>query len=344
MALKTGVDLWAHAASIGRVPGAGARVVGGRRRLVVMADLAPFDLQRHARGAVHRGVHTVDVGFPLELPYLAVRGAAPGRTLLVTAGVHGAEYASIEAAYRLADLDPAALRGDVLVFPILCPPAFFARTVYVNPIDGENLNRMFPGDPQGTFARRLAHVVTTDLIGRCDAYVDLHGGDLIEALHPFTIYPADHAPSRAMAEAFGIETLVASRGSGMTYAAAAARGVPAILAEAGGQGLRPEPEVARLVDGVLRVLVHLGMQDGALAPRATTALDTFAWLRSEQRGLWYPEVAAGARVSAGQPLGRVTDLLGRPLQHVVAPIAGIVLFVVSSLAILVDDPLLGLGA
>jgi uncharacterized protein len=310
-----------------------------------MTEPAPFDPARLARGEVHRGVHAVDVGFPLELPYLVARGAAPGPTLLVTAGVHGAEYASIEAAYRLAEVvDPAALRGDLVVFPILCPPAFFARTVYVNPIDGENLNRMFPGDPRGSFARRLAHVVTTELIGRCDAYVDLHGGDLIEALHPFTIYPAGDAASRAMAAAFGIETLVASGGTGMTYAAAAARGVPAVLAEASGQGLRTGSEVARLVDGVLRVLVHLGMRDGALEPRSTTALETFAWLRSEGRGLWYPAVAAGETVRVRQDLGVVTDLLGRPLQRVVAPIEGIVLFVVSSLAILVDDPLLGIGA
>jgi uncharacterized protein len=308
-----------------------------------MAD-ARFDPRRFSPAALHRGLHVVDVGFPLELPYLVLRGAGPGPTLLVTAGVHGAEYASIEAAYRLAEIDPATLRGDVVVFPILCPPAFFARSVYVNPIDGENLNRVFPGDPGGTFAQRLAHVVTTELIDRCDAYVDLHGGDLIEALHPFTIFAADHAPSRALAEAFGIETLVASRGGGMTYASAAARGVPAILAEASGQGLRTESEVARLVAGVQRVLVHLGMRPGTHEPAATTTLDAFAWLRSERRGLWYPAVAAGERVRAGQHVGRVTDLLGHPLQQVVAPIDGIVLFVVSSLAILVDDPLLGLGA
>src|ERR1700712_1306050 len=92
----------------------------------------------------------------LEIPYGIVEGAAPGPCLLVTAGVHASEYVSIEAAVRLMRTDPATLRGTLVVLPILNVSGFKARSIYVMPEDGQNLNRMFPGDPEGSTGQRLA--------------------------------------------------------------------------------------------------------------------------------------------------------------------------------------------
>lgn len=302
-----------------------------------------FEPHRHAAGATHRRLLSVELDPPVELPCIVIRGVEEGPHLLVSAGVHGAEFASIEAAYRVAEIDARGLRGTITVLPVLCPPSFFARSIYVNPRDDENLNRQFPGDPDGTFSQRLAHWFTNGPLAEADAYVDLHGGDLIEPLEPFTLFPAEDARARAMAEAFGIATLVASEGEGMTVSAAAGRGIPAILPEASGQGLRPEADVSRLARGVERLLVHLGMREGEVEPVETTVLREFAWLRSEHRGLWYPAVTAGDRVEPGQAIGTVRSLLGEPLQEAVSPIAGRVLFGVSSLSISPGEPLAGIG-
>ncbi len=283
-------------------------------------------LDELAPGSTGRGLLTPDLGHPLEVPCLAVRGARPGPTLLVTAGIHGAEYASIEAAYRAARTDASALAGSLVVLPVACPPSFFARTIYLNPVDGVNPNRVFPGRPDGAFAERLADWLTTTFIDHADAYLDLHGGDMIESLTPFSVHDvADDLP-------------------GTTITSARREGLPSVIAEAGGQGLWPEDAVQQLVEGVQRSMQHLGMLAGRPAPRDVRELTTFAWIRSEHAGLWRPAVSGGDEVAAGQEVGVVSDLLDVPLRRVVSPIDGVVLFAVSSLAMNDGDPLVGIGA
>lgn len=304
--------------------------------IAVLDPLAP--------GTTARRLLRPDVGAEVAIPCIAVRGARPGPTLLVTAGVHGAEYAAIEAAYRVAETDPSTIAGALVVLPIVCPPSYFGRTPYVNPVDGKNLNRVFPGRPDGTFSERLAHWLTGEFIAHADAYVDLHGGDLIESLAPFAIHDAGHEPSRALAEAFGLPLRIADVMEGTTNTTASRAGVPTVLAEAGGQGLWPASAVEPLVDGVQRCMRHLGMAPGTVEPREIRLLTEFAWLRSEHAGRWHPAVKGGDVVAAGQELGVVSDLLGAPLQRAVAPIDGVALFTVSSLAMNAGDPLVGIGA
>jgi hypothetical protein len=295
-------------------------------------------------GRTAKGLARPDLGTPVEIPWFAVRGARPGPTLLVTAGVHGAEYASIEAAYRAADTDPAELAGTLLILPIVTPPSFFARSIYVTPVDGANPNRVFPGRDDGGFSERLAAWLMREAVDRADAWIDLHGGDLIESLTPFSLVPEEDPVSRRLGEAFGLPLLIEDDLDGTTATEGGRRGLPCVLAEAGGQGLWPEEAVAPLAEGVQRALIHLGMRDGEVTPREVRTLTTFAWLRSEHAGLWRPRVAGGDTVTAGQELGVVTDLLGEVRQRAVAPQDGVALFAVSSLAINAGDPLVGVGA
>jgi predicted deacylase len=298
------------------------------------------------------GVAAFDVaGAAYRLPMWLINGTADGPTLVVTAGVHPAEYASIAGALHVGQtLAPEGLRGRVIVVPVMNLPAFTARSIYVCPLDGKNLNRVFPGNPAGSASEQIAAWVFEHVIRRADYYVDLHGGDLIEALVPFTIFYRSgdrrvDEQSLALAKAFGIDLLVCSETPGSTFSSASRAGIPAILAEAGGQGIWTKDDVARHTDGIDRVLRHLGMRPGGPPPAvSTTTLDQFAWLRSEHDGFWYPSVAVGERVASGQNLGHVRDWEGRVLQPATAPVAGRVLFIVSSLAISRGDPLLAVGA
>ena len=128
-------------------------------------------------------------GIEFQLPVTLVNGREDGPRVTVTGGIHGAEYPGIEAAIRLgANLDPSKVKGSIIVVHVSNPPAFFARSIYVGPMDGKNLNRVFPGDPDGTASDKIAHALFTNVIKGSDYYMDLHGGDMIEKLIPFTIF------------------------------------------------------------------------------------------------------------------------------------------------------------
>src|SRR6201996_9553899 len=156
----------------------------------------------------------------LSVPYVNVVGeAGDGPHLTVIAGVPGAEYTSIAAARELlAELQPAELSGTVTVAPLLNLPAFWARTPFVVPFDGKNLNRSFPGNAGGTAAERIAAAVTDRLIKGSDYLIYLHAGDLPEALEPFVFYDASAVEQQArdLALTYGLGHMVRQSSNGRT--------------------------------------------------------------------------------------------------------------------------------
>jgi predicted deacylase len=290
----------------------------------------------------------------IELPCLEATGAADGPHVSLIGGIHGGEYSSIAAVIRfMRSLDVTELRGSITAVPVVSMTSFRARTAFVVPEDGKNLNRCFPGDPSGTFSDALAHAVFERLIEPADGLLDLHGGDMVEALEPFVLYDESTVEdrSRDLAISFGFPFVVRNRAAeapiaGTTSAAAAAVGVPAVTAEAGGCGLLEEGAVRMLSDGVGDALRRLGMLPGEPhAPRADArSVGRFIWLRSTAAGWWEPTVQVGEEVAAAALLGTVKDLYGDVLEEIRSPDAGVPLFVTSSPAVAADGLLLGLGA
>ena len=294
----------------------------------------------------------------LEVPLVEAAGATDGPLLTVISGVHGCEYASMAAVRRwTAGLAGRELAGRVRAVPVLNQPAFRARTPFVVPQDGKNLNRCFPGDPAGTLAEQLAHEVYSTLIQGSDALVDAHAGDMVEALEPFAIYDAGPAEARAreLAVAYGLGYVIRQepgpdRAVGGTSSAAAAEiGIPAIIGESGGCGLVEPDAVARHVRGLDGVLAQLSMsrrpagEPGREQP--PVFLTRFIWLRCQYEGWWEPVVRTGEQVAAGQLLGTVSSLDGSEvLEQVSAPTAGVPMFLTSSPAVEAGGLLLGLGA
>lgn len=313
---------------------------------------ANFVVGTASAGPGEKGFGTLEVpGTGVTMPVAVIQGRTPGPCVCITAGVHGAEYVGIEAAIRtIGGLDPLALSGTVVVVPVVNTPAFAARSIYVCPLDGRNLNRVFPGSPEGTPSERMAHALFASAIRRADAYVDLHGGDLNEALLPFTIYfggadPGVVARSRAMAEAFGISHIIEGTVPGSAFEAAAAAGIPSVLPEAGGQGILDESMVQIHLRGIRNVLATLRVIPGAVEPAAPPVhVKRFLWLRSDHAGLFYPRVAVGDSVAEGELLGEIRDWFGRQLALVTSPTAGSVLFLVTTPATNPGDPLLAIGA
>jgi len=292
----------------------------------------------------------------LDIPVVELTGPGDGPRLTVVAGVHGCEYAPMAAVRRWTTaLAGRELRGSVRAVPVLNLPAFRARTPFLVPDDGKNLNRCFPGNPEGTLADRLAHAAFTQLIEGSDALIDVHAGDMVEALEPFALFDAGPAEARALelATAYGLGYVIRQEPGpdravgGTTSTAAAEIGVPAIIAEAGGCGLVETAAVDAHVRGLDQVLAVLGMTDGPVAAptAAPVRLGRFLWLRSVSEGWWEPSVRPGEQVAAGQVLGTVSSLDGaQVLQSVTAPAPGVPMFITSSPAVAADGLLLGLGA
>ena len=298
------------------------------------------------------GVVPVDLGTAtVEIPVVIVNGALAGPRVGVTAGIHGAEYVSIAALRRVAmTVDPATMSGNLVASLISNPPAYQARAIYVDPLDGRNLNRAFPGDPDGGPTERLAAWLQANVIGPADRFIDCHCGDMNEALVSFvgiehTGDPAVDGVTEAMAQAYGLDYVVIGPLPGSTTTAAATLGIPAVLGEVGGQGRWPETDVALHEAGLRRALRAAGLIDDAPdEPRRTTRrLGMDVWLRADASGCWMPGVEVGQAVEAGQRVGEVQDPFGRILQVVEAPIGGVVLFIVTSLAMNAGDPLLAIA-
>ena len=290
----------------------------------------------------------------LELPCFEAAGESDGPHLCLLAGIHGGEYSSIAAVVRFMNaLDTRELSGRITAVPIVSMPSFRARMAFVMPQDGKNLNRCFPGSQDGTFSEVLARHVFDALIAPSDFLLDLHGGDMVEALEPFSLYDesAVEEQARGLAIAFGLPYLVRSAPadapiSGTTTGAAAAAGVPAVIAEVGGCGLLEEDAVRMHLDGITNALRHLRMLPGDVTPpRADMrSVGRFLWLRSTGEGWWEPDVRAGDEVRAGSSLGTVRNLFGDMTERIPAPEDGVVLFLTTSPAITAEGLLLGLGA
>ena len=290
----------------------------------------------------------------LELPCFDARGTKEGPHVCVLGGVHGGEYSSIAAVIRFMNvLESNEWSGRITAVPIVSLPSFRGRVAFTMPQDGKNLNRCFPGSYDGTYSEVLARFVFDELIRPSDALIDLHGGDLAEALAPFVLYDASDVEQRAreLAIAYNLPYVVRSVADaapigGTTSAAAAAAGIPAVLAEAGGCGLVEEAAVHTHLSGTCNVFRRLGMFDGEVTPPqpGMRGVGRFEWLRSTAEGWWEPTVRAGDEVRRGATIGTVKTLFGETIDEFAAPDDGIVLVLTTSPAVEANGLLLGLGA
>jgi predicted deacylase len=291
---------------------------------------------------------TVPLGNDLEIPCLRAVGASDGPHVTLISGVHGAEYCSVAGVRRFtAALDTRELSGRVTALPVVNPTAFWTRTPFVTPEDGKNLNRVFPGNAEGTFSESLAHELFERFVRGSDYVVHVHGGSTLEYVEPFVGYDgadvADVAPeveraSRELALAYGLKYVLRServglRGSPtMLRTAAAEAGIPSLLTEAGDQGFLDESDVAVHARGLRRVLERLEMlpRSAADVPVEQTVVHSFVAVKADREAWWEPSVTIGELVDVGTELGTLYDLFGASVASVHAPVAGVCLVLTTS--------------
>lgn len=287
-----------------------------------------------------------------RLPAAVIHGERPGKTILITAGVHGGEYVGIQAAIDLVrELEVGKVAGTIVVVKVINRPAFERRKGSMGLSDGKNLNRVFPGDAEGTEMERLAHAISQEVFPLADYYIDLHSGDDYEELTPYVYYAGVASEetvdqSRKMAAWVDVPYMVRSNvGSGGAYNYAASQGIPSVLIERGGMGSWSEEEAHSTRRDVRNILCNLGIYQDEKDYRKHYPLDVVdvCYQHASHGGLWYPFKKVGDMVTQGEFIGEVRNYEGNPVEGCWAEADGVILYQTGSLQVLEEGPMIAYG-
>jgi predicted deacylase len=289
-----------------------------RSRLVPEIDF-DRDGAQHGFVRLFHSTHASAYGF-IPIPIVVIRNGG-GPTVLFTGGNHGDEYEGQVAITKLIQwLKPEMIRGRVILLPALNFPAAMAGR-RVSPIDAGNLNRTFPGDPDGTVTQQIAWFVEHELVARADLCADLHSGgsslqyvpSVLAKLHEEPGLQAAHlAALRAFGAPFGYVARTAQgQGADQTITGATARqGKIGIGTELGGAGTVGRAALEIGERGLRNLLVHAGVlgEEHRIAAPETRVLEVGGpdyFVYTPDPGVFEPLVELGETVTKGQPAGRI---------------------------------------
>ncbi len=274
-------------------------------------------------------------GAALEIPVIIVRGKKDGKTLWLNGCVHGNEYCGTYVIHEfLHGLDPRKLSGTVVALPVLNKPAFQSKQ-RMSPYEGfhgGDLNRQFPGDPNGTQTQQMAHAIYAPLKRHADVLIDFH-----TAMTPdvrWALFPKAGGEVEALAEkvarAFGYRSTLPAPTDilvGSAMMTAAKDGIASYIVECGGKNRSfTDDAVSDAAERLRNVLRALGMLDGPVTDHGKlTYFSNFDWVTSSQGGLFERSVRCGDRVEKGSVIGQFYDAYGNRNGEAKAPNAGIVL-------------------
>lgn len=272
------------------------------------------------------------------IPFTVVRGVEEGPTLCQTSGCHGTEYAGIDATVRLANtIEPVDLKGTFIAVHPVNYPGFLDRS-YINPLDGKDMQRNYPGNPFGTISERMCYTVFNETVLKSDFFLDCHGGDIHESLLWYAIYYGTNdeveVRSKSMVRASGLKYAARypyqpHRAMGME---AAKQGIPGFLYELGtGDKLIPEESDA-VYNCSRNVMIYLGMLEGSPSkivnqPKTTEEQELKTWKNQKsehftKQGLYHSNIKPGDFVEKGQIIGYVTNEYGETIEKIGAPATG----------------------
>ena len=265
-------------------------------------------------------------GVPVSTPVLVVNGALPGPTLCLTAAVHGDELNGIEMVRRVMhDLEPAKLSGAVIGIPIVNVQGFRRGSRYLP--DRRDLNRYFPGNPNGSAAARIAHSFFNNVVAHCDALVDLHTGSFERANLPQIRADLRNPDVMTLTQGFGSMVILHSTPAVGTLRHAATRaGIPAVTLEAGGPSQLELNEVKLGVKGIETLVNTLGMmRKRRMWGEPEPVYYRSSWVRADNGGILLSDVSLGSTVRKGDRLGTITDPMNNARSELRSPYSGLII-------------------
>jgi len=263
---------------------------------------------------------------PVNIPVTVVRGLEEGPRVFLTAAIHGDELNGVEIVRTImTELDPAKLRGTVFCTPVLNRWGFLSHSRYLP--GRRDLNRYFPGDPQGNLAHRVAHKIFTEIVQHAQYGIDMHTAGVGRTNLAHIRGELDDERVRRMAKAFGTEIIMDQPAAGGTLRAAATRaGIPTIILEAGETFRFQRSMVARGVAGVRNVLADLEMiEHQVVEPRFQVIVKVSEWIRAERGGILDIRVHPGDLLYDGMEVGVVSTPFGREVTTLKSPLTGLVI-------------------
>lgn len=298
------------------------------------------------------GKHMYEVAFHYDgtwgnamVPLTVINGTAgPGKSVVCIGGTHGNEYEGQVAVWRLMhELDPADISGRVILMPRLNMPACVSGT-RESPMDGVNMNRAFPGDPNGTLTYRIAHFVTSKIFPLVDVVIDIHSAGLGREFALCTSFhlvsdPDQYEEMKTVAGLFDTPMIMiysSDMASGLLTDEAEAMGKITIGSELGHSHGVLHQGLQHAYHGIKNVLRHYHMLPGDIVrvdpergspPKLVEAVALENYIPTPFTGVFEPILKVGSPVEAGQPVGRLYDFeqVGRPATEIRAPRAGYIL-------------------
>lgn len=290
-------------------------------------EIGPIRVRPGQVKSVSLPITRLVTGADVDLPVRVVHGREDGPTVWVDAAIHGDEAVGVEVVRQvLADLDPKTMRGTLIAVPIVNVLGFMTGDRYLP--DRRDLNRSFPGSARGSLASRIAHLMMTEVVAKCEVGIDLHTGSDRRTNLPQIRADLDDPRTRELAEAFAAPVMLHARiRDGSLRAAAREAGATVLLYEAGEAWRMDGWAIEAGVRGVRRVLAALGMTDPLDEEPPTPSQASFksSWVRARGTGMLHLEVELGEHVSEGQRLGGLFDSFGKRVRLVHAERSGVVI-------------------
>lgn len=288
-----------------------------------------------------------------QISGVAFCGKNEGKTLVITAGVHGGEYVGIEASIRLIkELDAEKMYGNIIICPILNTDGFYNGVKQISTIDGKNLNREFPGDEKGSCTQRLAFDIEKYLYKTADFIVDLHGGDMNEKLIPLIFFPYASGEDmknyvRDIASRMSVSFRVGSYADNGLYSYATKKNIPAMLYERGCHGIWSEEDVLAEKKDLYKLMEILGiLKEGYDISVNTDQREILKaeYVEASSDGLWYTYFKQGEKIKKGEIIGTLKNIEGDTIQEVEAKFDATILYYTISLGVRKKDTLIAYGS
>lgn len=280
----------------------------------------------------------------VQVPVHIRRAPEDGPAVFLTGALHGDEINGTGIIrHLLLDPDFQLVRGSLLAIPVLNLLAFDRHSRYLP--DRRDLNRAFPGSPNGTLASRMANTIFQEIVARCDYGIDLHTAAVRRTNYPNIRADLSDPEAARLAHAFGCEIILDSQGPKGSFRREACKaGCPTIVME-GGEVWKVEPEIVESgVRGIKNVLRELGMLGGCPLERDYgVVVKKTKWIRAERGGFLQFHVSPGNLVEKGQALVTNTTLLGSEQSVLEAPFNAVVIGMTTLPAVNPGEPICNLG-
>lgn len=249
---------------------------------------------------------------PINLRIFIYRAENDGPTLLLTAGIHGDELNGVEVLRRMIyEKNFKPENGNIIVIPVINQFSFLEKKRELP--DGRDLNRCFPGSPNGPLANQLAHVMTTKILPLVDYGIDFHTGSGGRTNAPQLRYNKDEIGEKKLVEMFTPSFALHSSSRANSFRAYANHLGKCLVTYEAGEALRFERDcINEGIFGILNVLDGLGIQTNPLKARVNKTIycESSTWLRASHAGLFKNSVNLGSKVKKGDVLGFISDPFG----------------------------------